>query len=64
MKGLHLAMTGEPRGFSRFGKGFSISDGGIQDASCVVPGKSNLPFELQRRAGDWSRVTAGQIDLI
>ena len=36
----------------------------IQDASCVGPGKSNLPFELRRKAGDCSRVTAGPIDLI
>ena len=28
------------------------------------PGKSNLPFELRRKAGDCSRVTAGPIDLI
>ena len=33
-------------------------------ASCVGPGKSNLPFELRRKAGDCSRVTAGPIDLI
>ena len=31
---------------------------------CVGPGKSNLPFELRRKAGDCSRVTAGPIDLI
>src|SRR5574340_154091 len=31
---------------------------GIRDASCVGPGKSNLPFELRRKAGDCSRVTA------
>ena len=37
---------------------------GIQDAPCVGPGKSNLPFELRRKAGDCSRVTAGPIDLI
>ena len=37
---------------------------GIQDASCVGPGKSNLPLELRRKAGDCSRVTAGPIDLI
>ena len=30
----------------------------------VGPGKSNLPFELRRKAGDCSRVTAGPIDLI
>src|SRR5574340_326850 len=35
---------------------------GIQAASCVGPGKSNLPFELRRKAGDCSRVTAGPID--
>ena len=28
---------------------------GIQVSSCVGPGKSNLPFELQVRAGDCSR---------
>src|SRR5574337_1647363 len=27
---------------------------GIQAASCVGPGKSNLPFELRRKAGDCS----------
>ena len=32
--------------------------------ACVGPGKSNLPFELRRKAGDCSRVTAGPIDLI
>ena len=37
---------------------------GIQDASCVGPGKSNLPLELRRKAGHCSRVTAGPIDLI
>ena len=30
---------------------------GIQAASCVGPGKSNLPFELRRKAGHCSRVT-------
>ena len=37
---------------------------GIQDASCVGPGKSNLPLELRRKAGHCSRVTVGPIDLI
>ena len=37
---------------------------GIQDASCVGTGKSNLPLELRRKAGHCSRVTAGPIDLI
>ena len=30
--------------------------------SCVGPGKSTLPFELRRKAGDCSRVTAGPIE--
>ena len=30
----------------------------------AMEGKSNLPFELRRKAGDCSRVTAGPIDLI
>ena len=33
---------------------------GIQSSSCVGPGKSYLPFEFKGRAGDCSRVTAGQ----
>ena len=33
-------------------------------AFCVGPRNSNLPFELRRKAGDCSRVTAGPIDLI
>ena len=36
----------------------------FQDASCVDTGKSNLPFEVRGRAGDCSRITAEQIDLI
>ena len=50
---------------------FFLSCGGIlelrrviQDAFCVGPGKSNLPFELRRRAVDYSLVSAGQIDII
>ena len=37
---------------------------GIQDASCVGPGTSNLPLEVRRKAGECSGVTAGPIDLI
>ena len=33
---------------------------GSQGASCVAPGKSSIPFELQVRTGDCSPVTAGQ----
>ena len=36
----------------------------IHSAPCVGPGKSHLPFELRRKAGDCSRVTAGPIGLI
>ena len=49
--------------FSSCGRILELQQG-IQDASCVGPGKSNLPFELRRRAADCSRVTAGHIDLI
>ena len=33
---------------------------GIQASSCVGPGRSNLPFGLRGKAGECSRVTAGQ----
>ena len=33
---------------------------GSQGASCMAPGKSSIPFELQVRTGDCSPVTAGQ----
>ena len=36
----------------------------LPGASCVGPGKSNLPFKLRWKAGDCSRVNAGPIDLI
>ena len=32
---------------------------GIQDSSCVGPGKPKLPFELPGKAGGCARVTAG-----
>src|SRR5574340_317348 len=54
---------GWPWFFSSYG-GILELRRGIQAASCVGPGKSNLPFELRRKAGDGSRVTAGPIDLI
>lgn len=63
-KGLHLAMTGETTWFFSSYGGILELRRGIQAASCVGPGKSNLPFELRRKAGDCSRVTAGPIDLI
>ena len=34
---------------------------GTQASSCVVPGKSILPFEVRGTAGDCSRVTSGQM---
>ena len=63
-KGLHLAMTGGATWFFSSYGGILELRRGIQDASCVGPGKCNLRFELRRKAGDCSRVTAGQIDLI
>ena len=63
-KGLHLAMAGGATWFFSSYGGILELRRGIQAASCVGPGKSNLPFELRRKAGDCSRVTAGPIDLI
>src|SRR5574340_1257699 len=59
-------MWNHPRGhvWNVVGGGILELRRGIQAASCVGPGKSNLPFELRRKAGDCSRVTAGPIDLI
>ena len=63
-----LPWTEEPGGLQSIGSQivmvFLELRQGIQAASCVGPGKSNLPFELRRKAGDCSRVTAGPIDLI
>ena len=62
-KGPHLAMTGEPRGFSWVSVRFSSSDGEIREP-LVLAREVQSPFELRKGAGGCSRVTAGQIDLI
>ena len=49
-KGLHLAMTGGATWFFSSYGGILELRRGIQDASCVGPGKSNLPLELRRKA--------------
>ena len=54
---------GTTRLFSRCSRILELRRG-IQDASFVGPGKTNLPFELRGKAGDCSRVAAGPIDLI
>ena len=36
-KGLHLAMAGEPRGFSRVTAGFSSYDGEFRTVACQAP---------------------------
>ena len=63
VKGSYCDDGGTTWFFSSCG-GFLELRRGIQDVSCVDPGKSNIPFELRRKAGDCSRVTAGPIDLI
>ena len=62
-KGFILRWRGTTWFFSSYG-GILELRWGIQAASCVGPGKSNLPFDLRRKAGDCIRATAGPIDLI
>ena len=50
-KGLHLAMTGEPRGFSRVVAGFSSYNGELGSLICC-PSKVQSPFESRSGAGD------------
>ena len=38
--------------------------GAVPGAGAIQNDLTNLPFELRRKAGDCSRVTAGPIDLI
>ena len=52
-EGLHLAMTGEPRGFSRFLAGFSSYDGESRSLSCGAR-EEQSPFELRVGAGHCS----------
>ena len=56
----HLALMGEPRGFSRVAAGFSSYDGDLslplglalgQPSPWVGPGKPNLPLGLRGKAG-------------
>ena len=62
-KGPHLTMTGEPRGFSRVAVGSRVMTGNSGSLSCC-PKDVQSPFELLGGAGDCSRITAEQIDLI
>ena len=62
-KGPHLAMMGELRGFSRVTEGFSTYDGELRDHLDLAQG-SPISIRVTVGAGDYSRVTAGQIDLI
>ena len=60
-KGPHLAMTGEPRGFSRVTAGFLSYDWEFREP-LIGPREVQTPFELRGGAWDFSQVTAGQID--
>ena len=62
-KGPHLAMTGELRGFSRVNEGFSSYDGELREPLDLAQG-SPISIQVTVGDGDYSRVTAGQIDLI
>ena len=59
----YLAMTGELRGFSQVNEGFLSYDGELRDHPDLAQG-SPISIRVTVGAGDYSRVTAGQIDLI
>ena len=56
-------MTGELRGFSRVNEGFSSYDGELREPLDLAQG-SPISIQVTVGDGDYSRVTAGQIDLI
>ena len=56
-------MTGELRGFSQVNEGFLSYDGELRDHLDLAQG-SPISIRVTVGAGDYSRVTAGQIDLI
>ena len=62
-KGLHLTMMGEPRGFSQVATGFSTYDRELRMPLVLAQGNP-ISIRVAMEAGDCSRVTAGQIDLI
>ena len=50
-KGLHLAMTGEPRGFSRVGAGFSSYDGEFRLPVVLAQGSSIFHLSCEGELG-------------
>ena len=58
----HLAITGYHLVFLELPRDSRFMTGNLGFLLCC-PGKSNLPFELGGRAGDYARVTAGHRDL-
>ena len=54
-KGLHLSMTGEPRGFSRVTAGFSSYDGGSEKMIDVIP--SSAPCSQVGHASEGLGIT-------
>ena len=56
-------MSGDPGGFSRVTAGFSSYDGELREPLDLAQG-SPISIRVTVGAGDYSRVTAGQIDLI
>ena len=62
-KGLHLTMTGNLVVFLELWQDSGVMMRNSESLSCW-PREVQSPFELRGRAGDCSRDTAGQIDLI
>ena len=50
-KGLHLAMTGEPRGFSRVAAGFSSYDGEFRMPLVLAQGSPIFPLSCEGKLG-------------
>ena len=50
-KGLHLAITGEPRGFSQVAAGFSSYDGEFRMPLVLAPGRPIFHSSCERRLG-------------
>ena len=61
-KGPHLAMMGEPAGFSRVVTGFSSYDRELREP-LVLAREVQSPFKLRVGAWNYSRVTAGEVGL-
>ena len=54
-KGIHLAMTGEPRGFSRVVAGFLSYDGDLREPPMLAQG---TPISIRGAGGSWGYLSS------